>query len=194
MQLKRCFITIHYAHLEAPGGNDSEENWRIIFKEICDKVSRNDSYEAGALALEMGEKLGRIHIQGYLEHKPKRLQTLANDLGVMKTCFDIVKDAKGSWDYCSGLGKHEGKFAFDRFTFGEPKLYGSKEKVELNDLVNLVISGCELREIMVQHPYAYCVHRDRLRKFSDDWSNRQPRKSRKIDDPLIKGFIGQAPN
>jgi len=174
MQLRRCFITIHWKHLQSNQiEEDCEENWKIIFKKICDKVVRDDSYESGALALEMGEKLGRIHIQGYLEHKPKRLQTLANDLGVMKTCFDIVKDAKGSWDYCSGIGKHEGKFAFDRFTFGEPKLHGSKEKVELNDLVNLIISGVELRAIMVQHPYAYCVHRDRLRKFSDDWNGRR---------------------
>ncbi|MBA7546044.1 hypothetical protein ES705_38427 [subsurface metagenome] len=178
MQLRRCFITIHAKHLDDKtywnmGLDNNEETWRIIFKQICDKLARTDDYEAGALALEMGEKLGRIHIQGYLEHKPKRLQTLANDLGVMKTCFDIVKDAKGSWDYCSGLGKHEGKFAFDRFTFGEPKLHGSKEKVELNDLVNLIISGVEMREIMIQHPYAYCVHRDRLRKFSEDWNSRR---------------------
>jgi hypothetical protein len=99
MQLRRCFITIHWKHLQASSSlpeEDCEENWRIIFKQISDKVARDDSYEAGALALEMGEKLGRIHIQGYLEHKPKRLQTLANDLGVMKTCFDIVKDASGS--------------------------------------------------------------------------------------------------
>ncbi|MBA7545237.1 hypothetical protein ES705_37603 [subsurface metagenome] len=173
MQLRRCFITIHWKHLQSyhslTDREDCEENWREIFKYISNKVARDDSYESGALALEMGDKLGRIHIQGYLEHKPKRLQTLANDLGVMKTCFDIVKDAKGSWDYCSGLGKHEGKFAFERFTFGEPKLHGSKEKVDLNDLVNLIISGVELRAIMVQHPYAYCVHRDRLRKFTEDW-------------------------
>ena len=174
MQLRRCFITIHWKHLQSNQiEEDCEENWRIIFKQICDKVVRSDDYEAGALALEMGDELGRIHIQAYLEHKPKRLQTLANDLGVMKTCFDIVKDAKGSWDYCSGTGKHEGKFAFERFTFGEPKLYGSKEKVELNDLVNLIISGVEMRAIMVRHPYAYCVHRDRLRKFSEDWNSRR---------------------
>ena len=147
-----------------------EENWRIIFKQLCEKLARSSDYDSGALALEMGEKLGRIHIQGYLEHKPKRLKTLANDLGVIKECFDIVKDAKGAWDYCSGLGKHEGKFAFTRYSFGEPKLHGSKEKVELNDLVNCIISGVTLREIMITHPYAYCVHRDRLRKFNEDWN------------------------
>ena len=104
MQLRRCFITIHAKHLDPDRyfrnhivHDMGEEEWKIIMKQISDKVARDDSYEAGALALEMGEKLGRIHIQGYLEHKPKRLQTLANDLGVMKTCFDIDKDAKGSW-------------------------------------------------------------------------------------------------
>lgn len=179
MQLRRCFITIHYAHLDplvygvkkiddmSPSGQ--EEAWLMIFDKMIKRIGKTAGIEAAALALEMGEQLGRIHIQGYMEHKPKRLKTLASALGVMTTCFDIVKDAKGSWDYCTGVNKHEGKFAFKRWQIGKPKLHGSLEKIVLSDLVNLYISGIDLKTIMRQHPYAYCVHRDRLRKFAEDW-------------------------
>jgi len=179
VQLRRCFITIHHAHLDpliygvkkiddmSPSGQ--EEAWLMIFDKMIKRIGKTAGIEAAALALEMGEQLGRIHIQGYMEHKPKRLKTLASALGVMTTCFDIVKDAKGSWDYCSGINKHEGKFAFKRWQIGKPKLHGSLEKIVLSDLVNLYISGIDLKTIMRKHPYAYCVHRDRLKKFAEDW-------------------------
>ena len=175
MQLRRCFLTIHHGHLDpdvytAP---NCEEGWLMIFDKMCQRLSPKLGYEAGALALEMGEKLGRIHIQGYLEPKPKRLKTIASALGVMTSCIEIVKDAKGSWDYCSGINAHEEKFAFKRFTWGTPKLHGSLEKIVLSDLVNLIISGVDLKAIMVRHPYAYCVHRDRLKKFEEDWNGRR---------------------
>lgn len=172
MQLRRCFITIHHAHLDEiiyKGLGQSEEDWMIIFEKMIKRIGKTAGIEAASFALEKGEKLGRIHIQGYMEHKPKRLKTLASALGVMTTCFDIVKDAKGSWDYCSGINAHEGKFAFKRWSVGKPKLYGSLEKIVLSDLVNLYISGISLPTIMHKHPYAYCVHRDRLRKFAEDW-------------------------
>jgi hypothetical protein len=171
MQLRRCFITIHHAHLDHDlyKFGDSEEEWIMIFDKMVNRIGKAAGIEAATLALEMGEKLGRIHIQGYMEHKPKRLKTLASILGVMTTCFDIVRDAKGSWDYCSGLNAHEGKFAFKRWSVGKPKLYGSLEKIVLSDLVNLYISGVKLHTIMKEHPYAYCVHRDRLKKFAEDW-------------------------
>jgi len=175
MQLRRCFLTIHHGHLDPdvyPDLPNCEEGWLMIFDKMCQRLSPKLGYEAGALALEMGEKLGRIHIQGYLEHKPKRLKTIASALGVMTSCIEIVKDAKGSWDYCSGINAHEEKFAFKRFNWGTPKLHGSLEKIVLSDLVNLIISGVDLRAIMVRHPYAYCVHRDRLKKFEDDWNNK----------------------
>ena len=179
MQLRRCFITIHHAHLDhqiyglkniddmSPSGQ--EDAWLLIFDTMIKRIGKMPGLEAASMALEMGEKLGRIHIQGYMEHKPKRLKTLASALGVMTTCFDIVKDAKGSWDYCSGINAHEGKFAFKRWSVGKPKLHGSLEKIVLSDLVNLYISGIPLGTIMQKHPYAYCVHRDRLKKFSEDW-------------------------
>ena len=179
MQLRRCFITIHRAHLDSVIYGDcfdthdnnelDEAAWLMIFDKMIGRIGRTAGIEAAALALEMGEQLGRIHIQGYMEHKPKRLKTLASALGVMTTCFDIVKDAKGSWDYCTGVNKHEGKFAFKRWQIGKPKLHGSLEKIVLSDLVNLYISGIDLRTIMRKHPYAYCVHRDRLKKFAEDW-------------------------
>lgn len=171
MQLRRCFITIHHNHLnpELYKFGDSEEEWIMIFDKMVKRIGNAPGIEAAALALEVGEQLGRIHIQGYMEHKPKRLKTLATILGVMPTCFNIVKDAKGSWDYCSGINAHEGKFAFKRWSVGKPKLYGSLEKIVLSDLVNLYISGIDLQTIMKKHPYAYCVHRDRMKKFAEDW-------------------------
>ena len=96
------------------GEDNNEEAWLLIFDTMIKRIGKTAGIEAAALALEMGEQLGRIHIQGYMEHKPKRLKTLASALGVMTTCFDIVKDAKGSWDYCTGVNKHDGKFAFKR--------------------------------------------------------------------------------
>jgi len=174
MQLRRCFITIHHAHLDHnlyKNLGDDEAAWTLIFDKMIKRIGKTAGIEAAALALEMGEQLGRIHIQGYMEHKPKRLKTLASALGVMPTCFDIVKDAKGSWDYCSGINAHEGKFAFKRWSVGKPKLHGSLEKIVLSDLVNLYISGIPLGTIMQKHPYAYCVHRDRLKKFAEDWSS-----------------------
>jgi hypothetical protein len=179
MQLRRCFITIHWNHLNpkvygvkniddmSPDGQ--EESWRFVFDKMVKRIGNAPGIDAAALALEVGEQFGRIHIQGYMEHKPKRLKTLATILGVMPTCFDIVKDAKGSWDYCSGINAHEGKFAFKRWSVGKPKLYGSLEKIVLSDLVNLYISGIDLHTIMKKHPYAYCVHRDRMKKFAEDW-------------------------
>ena len=135
MQLRRCFITIHHAHLDPlvyKGLGEKEEDWLMIFDKMIKRIGKTAGIEAAALALEMGEQLGRIHIQGYMEHKPKRLKTLASALGVMTTCFDIVKDAKGSWDYCTGINKHEAKFAFKRWQIGKPKLHGSLEKIVLS--------------------------------------------------------------
>ena len=135
MQLRRCFITIHHAHLDHElykNLGDDEAAWTLIFDTMNRRIAKMPGIEAAAMALEMGEQLGRIHIQGYMEHKPKRLKTLASALGVMTTCFDIVKDAKGSWDYCSGINAHEGKFAFKRWTIGKPKLHGSLEKIVLS--------------------------------------------------------------
>jgi len=173
MQLRRCFGTIHFGHLserydELITGENSESMILVLEKLIA---NLDDAYTAGAFAVEAGEVAGRIHIQFYVEHKPKRLSTLAKDFGVTtNACFDVVKSAGHAWDYCAGLGDHASKQAFKRLTFGEPKLSGTLAKVALNDLVNLIISGITLKEIMKAHPYAYCVHRDRLRKFYEDWN------------------------
>ena len=191
MQLRRCFITIHHGHLNPDlyKFGDSEEEWLMIFDKMIKRIGQMQGLEAAALALEVGEQFGRIHVQGYMEHKPKRLATLASVFGVMPSCFEIVKDAKGSWDYCSGINKHEGKFALKRWSVGKPKLYGSLEKIVLSDLVNLYISGIPLSTIMQKHPYAYCVHRDRLRKFKEDWDKLPPTASHEysaIRPPLAR--------
>jgi len=179
MQLRRCFGTMHLNHVNPDiygdyskyADDNYETYWRSVLEQLKQRLAKAKGYHSGAFALELGDVTQRIHIQFYVEHTPKRFQTLARDFGVLhEEVFQTVIDAKGAWEYCTGLGKHVEKFAFARFTFGTPKLAGSREKIALTDLVNLYISGVELHKIMKLHPYAYCVHRDRLRKFADDWT------------------------
>ncbi len=124
----------------------------------------------GLLALEIAPKTGTLHIQGYLEHSRKRLPTIAKDLACNLTNgIMVVKDAQGSWNYCAGRGDYLDKHALDRFVFGEPKLHGSGQSAELKTLVQAIVDGAELDDIMKSNPYAWCVHRDRLIKFRNDW-------------------------
>lgn len=101
----------------------------------------------------------------------KRTTTLARDLGLStEYCFDKVKSAKGSWSYCTGTGKYEDKPAVSRMSFGDPILYGDDQRADLQHLVSLVIDGVELGQLMKEYPYAWCVHRDRIMKFYNDWT------------------------
>ena len=46
---------------------------------------------------------------------------------------------------------------------------------------------------MQKHPYAYCVHRDRLRKFSEDWEYMLKSKMSEkkfLDKPIESKIIG----
>ena len=171
MQLKRCFLSIHQGMLNPPYIDmpDNETAMVLYWEELQKKINTKE-YTSGALALEMAPKTGTLHIQGYLEHKRKRLSTIASDLDCNLTNgISVVKDAQGSWDYCSGLGDHEGKSAVARITWGEPRLHGSAEKADLKTMVQAIIDGATLHDIMVSNPYAWCVHRDRLVKFYRDW-------------------------
>ena len=164
MMLRRSTGTIHSGHL--PEDIDIESYWDLFQKTL----PVLDGYNSGAAALELTEK-GNLHIQFYLEHDRKRTSTLAKDLGLStEYCFSKVKSAKGSWAYCTGTGKYEDKPAESRFMFGDPILYGDDQRADLQHLVSLVIDGAELGQIMKEYPYAWCVHRDRIIKFYNDWT------------------------
>ena len=149
---------------------DNETAMRLYWEDLLTNINKED-YIAGALALEIAPKTGRIHLQGYLEHKRKRLNTISTELRCNLTNgISVVKDAQGSWDYCSGLGIHADKPALARYTWGEPKLHGSAENTDLKGMVQAVIDGAQLEDLMKNNPYAWCVHRDRLVKFYNDWN------------------------
>ena len=163
MQLRRAFGTIHEAHCI--------DGWTVpdVYEYLSTHLQGINGYLAAAMALEETES-GNLHIQLYFECTPKRLSTFAHDFLVRhETCFEVVKDAAGSWAYCTGTGAHEGKHAFERFQFGEPKLYGGTARADLKHLVDLVIGGATLQEIMIGNPYSYCVHRSRIQSFYFDW-------------------------
>jgi len=170
MQLKRSFLTLQQGMLDEELLDlDHEEAMRTLFHRLA-SLDR-DKFHAGALALERAPKTGTIHVQGYLEHKRMRPKTIAKHLhcrlanGVM-----IVKNAKASWDYCAGLGVHATKPALARLTWGEPLLHGSQDETKLRDLVNAIVDGAELDDLMKTNPYGWCVHRERLVKFHSDWN------------------------
>ena len=165
MQLRRTFGTIHEGHCHA--GWDVS-NLYIFLKSHLDR----NEYPAGAFALEETQD-GNLHIHFYVECRiPKRPSTMAKDfLVTTHAVFDVVRDAQGSWDYCTGSGpRHEDKPAFERFDYGTPLLYGGTARADLKALVDLVISGSTLKQIMKGNPYSYCVHRARVVKFYEDWN------------------------
>lgn len=168
--LRRAFGTIHEGH--CPNGWDVY-NLFTWMKTQLDWPDRG--YHAGAFALEETES-GNLHIQFYFECTRKRISTMANDWCVSTpSVFDVVRDPTGSWDYTTGSGRYEDKPALDRFQWGSPSLYGGTAKADLKMLVDLVINGNTLPEIMTMHPYAYCVHRSRLVAFYDDWRFEGPK-------------------
>lgn len=162
MMLRRSFGIIHEGHCP--------DSWTVesLFDYLRTHLDPSE-YHAGAIALEETEE-GNLHIQFYVEHTRKRTTTLARDfLVTTPAVFDIVRNAEGSWNYCAGLGKHKEKPALARHSWGTPILYGGTASTDLKTLVDMVIEGNTLGEIMVSHPYAYCVHRSRLVAFHDDW-------------------------
>lgn len=171
-QLRRATGTIQFGHLDADKYDDIEVYWGSIPKFCSD-----ERLTAGAFALEIGEKTGRVHIQFYIEFRDRlRTQTLRNifDLHESKheQAFRRVLNAEGSWNYCTGQGpRYKDKHAEDRYQFGNPILYGSADGAgKLQDLVNMVIEGDSLTTIMKADPYAWAVHRTRIIPFFHDWN------------------------
>ena len=153
---------------------DNETAMRAYWDELYRMTTTSKfqkEYTSGALALEVAPTTGTIHIQGYLEHKRKRFATIASDLLCITTNgISVVNNAQGSWNYCAGLGEYEDKPVLARLTWGEPKLHGSVEpKAELKKMVQQIIDGASLTQVMKANPYGWAVHRDRLIRFHDDW-------------------------
>ena len=198
--IRRCFGTIHMGHLgpawddlvdQGRAINDMGESVMRMYFEFLTKVDwTRKGYTGVQIALETGEQHGRVHIQFYAEHGQKRFRTLANDWDAMPTCFDIVRDSKGAYEYCSGTGRYEGKFALARYTHGTFKLHGDTQKADLKYMIELILGGSSPRELFREHPYAWCVHRDRLLKFYED-KQRYRELTPRGAEPAVTGFDGQ---
>jgi len=159
LMVRRSFGTIHAGHL--PADVDGIDAYYDILLQVVNWEERG--YSAGAFALEEGSEKKRRHIQFYVEHSRKRPSTLAKDFGVSTgAVFDRVRDAQGSWNYCTGTGTHTGKEAIDRFEFGTPKLHGDTHKADLKLMVSLILDGMSPLQILKEYPYAYTVHRRRI--------------------------------
>lgn len=195
--IRRCFGTIHQGHLGPQWDglvrdsqaidSDGEVVMRQYFEFLRKVDWQRKGYTGVVIALERGDKHGRVHIQFYAEHGQKRFRTLANDWDAMPTCFDIVRDSKGAYEYCAGVGRYEDKFALGRYTHGTFKLHGDTQKADLKMMIELVLGGSSPQELFREHPYAWCVHRDRLLKFYEDkrmYGEKTPRGAK----PAIDGF------
>ena len=188
MQLKRSTGAINVGNIQLGDEVPTEVHLRNLFKYWKSKFNwKEHGYNAGAFALERGDT-GNLHIQFYFECEKKRFRTMSNDLNIQEFAFQRVRDAKGAWNYCTGEGAHEGKPAIDRFHFGEPKLHGDSSKADLRMMVNLIMEGVAISEIIKKHPYAWCVHRSRLMDFKRDWSAVQ--NGEDITGVVMYGFDG----
>lgn len=156
---RRSFGTIHAGHLPEDGLDTLDD----LFGHLMVALAGHKDYTAGAFALEEGSATKRRHIQFYVEHSRKRPSTLAREFNVSTgAVFDRVRDAAGSWAYCTGTGAHADKEAIDRFQFGEPKLHGDTQRADLKLMVSLILDGLGPLDILAEYPYAYCVHRKRI--------------------------------
>lgn len=159
MQLSRSTGTIQQGHVA-----DEQLDIEAYFYYLQETLPTLEWIHAGAFALEIGEKTHRKHIQFYMEHDRKRPRTIAKRMGIT-TEFAIrtVISASGSWDYCTGTGRYENKTGVvDRFSFGEPILTDTGNKADLKMLVGLIVTGSTPKDILMEHPYAYTVHRRRI--------------------------------
>lgn len=166
MMLRRSFGTIFAGHLSDRSNDDLQGYWDTVI--TC--LHERPGFNAGAFALERGEDTGRLHIQFYIEHDRKRPETLATQMELTTSAvFDVVRDAAGSWAYCTGTGAHSKKSAEKRHEFGTPKLHGDTQKADLRMMVGLVMDGIQPEDLIRTYPYAWAVHRQRLMAFYRDY-------------------------
>lgn len=195
--VRRSFISCNLGHLAGAWRKkllSNEEDDEVFMRDFFFFLSNNLNYRqlgftGVALALELGETTGNIHVQGYVEHTQKRFTTLGKNLSMDPSAFSTVVDSKGAHAYCTGTGVHQGKIALARFEFGEFKLHGDTQKADLKMLVGLALDGAQASDLFREYPYAWCVHRDRMLKFYEDklrWH--RPSSPRPKGTPSKKGF------
>jgi len=168
--VRRSFLSLHRGHLDS---HESDEDPEVEMRGYFNLLKQFDwkalGFSGVALALERGTETERIHIQGYLEHSQMRFSTLGKKFSASPTAFSVVRDSRGSYDYCTGSGVHaEKEGVIDRFVFGTFKLHGDTQKADLKMMVDLVLQGASAVQLIKHYPYAWCVHRDRLKKFIKD--------------------------
>lgn len=173
---RRSVGTIHVGHLmprwtELAQGQGEEIAMHAFFEELRQREWETLGFTSGAFALERGNETDRVHIQFYIEHGQKTATTLSRQVGVAVPAvfYDTVRSAKGSWDYCTGRGKHAVKPAIARFSWGEPTLFGSTEAdTSFRWCVDEILAGARPEDLLRQNAYAYAVHRQRIwTLFSD---------------------------
>lgn len=166
--IRRCFISLHRGHLRnynADDNEDAEVQMRGYFQTLTNLDWKALGFTGVALALEPAETTGRVHVQGYCEHKQMRFATLGKKFGASASAFSKVISSRDSFAYCTGTGVHSGKPALARFEWGEFKLHGDTQRADLKLMVELVMQGATPTELLMEYPYAWCVHRDRLIKL-----------------------------
>lgn len=167
IMLRRTFWSIHRGHLrEHDADEDPEVELVAYWNHLISLDWKSLGFTGVAISLERGSETERTHVQGYAEHSQMRLTTLAKKLGVSPTSFSVVRSSKDSYDYCTKSGVHHEKPGVLRlYEWGEFKLHGDTMKADLRMMVDLVLQGTPAGELLMAYPYAWTVHRDRLRKL-----------------------------
>lgn len=196
--VRRSFISCNVGHLAGTWRgvvNETVEDDEVVMRDFFHFLANNLNWKqlgftGVALALEVGETTGNIHVQGYVEHSQKRFTTLGKNLSMDPSAFSTVVDSKGAFAYCTGTGVHVDKVALERYQYGEFKLHGDTHKADLRMLVGLALDGAKPADLFREYPYAWCVHRDRLLKFYEDQLRWGKLGNRGEGEPPIKGFGG----
>ena len=194
--VRRSFISCNIGHLAGSWRKKlhaTEEDDEVFMRDYFYWLTNNLNWKqlgftGVALALELGETTGNIHVQGYVEHSQKRFTTLGKNLSMDPSAFSTVLDSRGAHAYCTGTGVHVNKEALDRYLFGEFKLHGDTQKADLKMLVGLALDGARASDLFREYPYAWCVHRDRMMKFYEDKLRWGRAGKRSKDEPAISGF------
>lgn len=189
--IRRCFISMHLGHLSGLGDwlpddveqSDQEVVMRAYFGWLRSLDWPSLGFTGVALALEPADTTGRIHVQGYCEHKQMRFTTLGKKFRSSPMAFSYVRSSKDAFDYCTGQGVHRDKPALERFLFGDFKLHGDTQKADLKFMVELVLAGATPTTLLREQPYAWCVHRDRLIKLYQDLEQLEKRGRLDITRP-----------
>ena len=175
IRLRRWFGTLHAGHVwkGKPDGEDHlPEHFRMIADDIAKIQSEPATSIAGStplshlsMALEIGEKDERIHIQFYAEFKapvyPKTLQEIFQSEMPPHTVGE-VKNARGAYEYCTGTGRYHGKPAIERFAFGEARAASTIQDTRLKVAVDMIVAGSHPHDIAKFDAYAYACHSRKL--------------------------------